>query len=110
MKTKRKTPCGFAAATGFAPVLVLPLGTPETVLAEARGAGYLPVLADDPTKVAVVLPSTRHAGDDLIMSALHGLAATHSTSERSRMVEELHRRMLAREAHSTKDQATANPK
>jgi hypothetical protein len=90
------------APTGYAPVLVVPTNTPAEVLEELRAAGYVPVTASDPSKVVVITPCSRIIGDDLLMSAMHGLAGEHASNERSRMMLELFRRMKAREAHTDK--------
>jgi|ERR1017187_6819811 hypothetical protein len=97
MSKKRNVQRGLAPATCYAPLLVLPTTTTPENLVEIRNAGYVAVLCDSPEKVVVVMPQTRMAGDDLLMSALHGLAGTCSTAERSKMVEELHRRLLKTE-------------
>jgi len=62
--------------SGYAPVLVMPLNTAPETVAEARGCGYLPVLADDPTKVVLILPGreARMSGD-VMLSAMTALAS-----------------------------------
>ena len=98
MSKKRNVQPGLAPATCYAPLLVLPTTTTPENLAEIRKAGYVAVLSDNPEKVVVVMPHTRMAGNDLLMSAMHGLCdSSLSNTERSKMVTELHRRLLKSE-------------
>ena len=81
-----------APSTSYAPLIVLPTTTTPENLAEIRKAGYVAVLSDNPEKVVVVMPHTRMAGNDLLMSAMHGLCSSvYSNDERGKMVTELHR-------------------
>jgi len=59
-------------------------------------AGIVSVEADDPTKVVCVVPGAPMCStNDLLMSALIGIAGDSSVAERSRMVTELTRRLKA---------------
>ena len=92
MKTKTK------AAAAIAPIIVLPTLSDPKLLAELRAAGYVPVCCDDPSKVAVIMPHSKMFADDLLMSALYGMSDSMSSTERSRTILELHRRLLSNES------------
>jgi len=79
-------------------IVVLPTSASKKEIAELRAANYIPICCDDPSKVSVLMPVKSIYADDLLMSALHGMSQPHSTNERARMVEEFHRRLLAKEA------------
>jgi hypothetical protein len=78
-------------------IVVLPTSASKKEIAELRAANYIPICCDDPSKVAVLMPVKSIYADDLLMSALHGMSALHSTNERAKMVEEFTRRLLAKE-------------
>jgi len=94
--TKRKGQRLLPAAPCYAPLVILPTSTTPEELVKLKDAGYVTLCCDAPEKVKVVLPQTL-ASDDLLMAAMHGLAGTCSSNERSKMVEELHRRLLKKE-------------
>lgn len=79
------------------PIIVVPIQTSAGTLADLRKAGYVPLLCDDPQKVALITGGGRISGDDLLMSAMHALSSGGTTdngeSLRSKMVLELNRRM-----------------
>jgi hypothetical protein len=83
----------------YAPLVVLPATTEAETVAAVRGAGYVCVLCDDPTKVKVILAGSDVVGGDLLMSALTGLCSQYAgDSSKSAMVVELWKRMKEREA------------
>lgn len=94
---KPKAKAGFAGAQGYAPLVVLPTVTAPETVQDVRSAGYVPILCDEPEKVKLVMGQGEVGGSDLLMSAMYGISGTVSERERSKMVEELYRRMLKRE-------------
>ena len=99
-KRKPEDDAALAPSNGYAPILVMPLNTAPETVAEARGCGYLPVLADDPTKVMLVLPmqQTRISGD-VMMAAMTALTCErfHLSDAQSSFVMELQKRLLKHE-------------
>lgn len=80
-----------------APLLLLPTSTSPEVLQAVRDAGYVPIPTDEPDKVKLVLGCSAIGHNDFLMSALYGISGGTSTVERSKMVEELYRRLLKAE-------------
>ena len=78
-------------------IVIVPTSASKKEIAELRAANYIPICCDDPSKVSLMMPVKSIYADDLLMSALHGMSAPHSTQERAKMVEEFHRRLLAKE-------------
>jgi len=97
MKTKTHTKLEgrrlLPEARCYAPLVVLPTSTTPEQLEQIRAAGYVTVCSDDPSKVVVVLPQTRIAGDDMLMAALYGLESDGCTSPKQKFVSELYRRL-----------------
>lgn len=81
------------------PLVIVPENTPETTLKEIRSAGYVPIPCDDTDKVVLLQNhSAPFQPNDLLMSALYGMSDTGlSSTERSRAMLELYRRLKARE-------------
>ncbi len=77
-------------------VLVLPTNTDEVTMKAARASGYLVIPCDDPSKVAMLSPSSVIASDDLLMSAMHAVKRCGYNGAEF-FVEELYRRMKIRE-------------
>lgn len=79
------------------PIIVVPVATSAGTLSDLRKAGYVPLLCDEPGKVALITGGGRICGDDLLMSAMHAITKASNVSSgesvRSEMVMELHRRM-----------------
>ncbi len=77
------------------PIIVVPVATSAGTLSDLRKAGYVPLLCDDPQKVALITGGGRVTGDDLLMSAMHALQSGRMNGDefRSDMVRELWRRM-----------------
>ncbi|SRR5216683_5841736 len=102
-KPKPEGDGALAPADGYAPILVMPPDTAPETVAEARGHGYLPVLADDPRKVVLVFPTheTRISGD-VMLSAMTALASGryHLSDAQSAFVVEFQRRLLKHEVGS----------
>lgn len=90
------------ATKAVRPVIVVPIATPDATLNELRQAGYVPVQWNDPEKVVVKTLEASFDGHDLLMSAMYGLSVDHASHERSRMVQELHRRLLVKESKRAK--------
>lgn len=92
-----------AEGVGQAPafqLVVVPLDTASESLAQMRAAGYVPIITDSPEGVKVLMSGNAIIGDDLLMSALHGLMSAHTQTAllmKSKAMEELHRRLKARE-------------
>ena len=104
-KSKTPRPTGKAQPgslqpDGYAPVLVMPLNTAPETVAEARGCGYLPVLADDPTKVVLIIQGreARFSGD-VMMAAMTALTCErfHLSDAQIRFVTEFQKRLLKHE-------------
>jgi len=78
----------------------MPLNTAPETVAEARGCGYLPVLADDATKVVLILPGhdTRISGD-VMFAAMKALTCErfHLSDAQIRFVTEFQKRLLKHE-------------
>ncbi|MEM6911073.1 MAG: hypothetical protein AAF555_05765 [Verrucomicrobiota bacterium] len=109
MKSETKTNNGGGSGSSPSaclPILALPSDTDEKTVAECRAAGYLPVLTDSPDSVRVILPGSQVQSSDLLMAALAGLCCHPQADGKRTMVEELHRRLKARES-SANDQRVA---
>jgi len=97
---KTKGSARLAPVSGYAPVLVMPLNTAPETVAEARGCGYLPVLADDPNKVVLILPGREgRMSGDVMLSAMTALASDrfHLSDAQCAFVREFQRRLLKHE-------------
>lgn len=79
------------------PILVLPIGTPAECIAEARFAGYLPILCDDPAKVRIVNHAESADRHDMLMAAMAGLTMPGSDTNKCRFFHELYARIKASE-------------
>jgi len=92
------------AGGGVMQIVVFPRGQLTAQDKKAlRAAGVVPVEADNPKEVVVVLPLAESADmvspSDMLMSALKAVV---EGSETARFARELHRRMVEREASQQK--------
>lgn len=101
MSKNSKAGAGLAAASGYAPLLILPTDTPTGTVDDVRAAGYVPVLTDEPDKVKLVLAGSEISGSDMLMAAMHGLNSYTGFGDldkpKTQFLLELHRRLLKRE-------------
>lgn len=81
-------------------VVVFPRGQLSDMDREVMmGAGIIAVEADDPKAVVTILPGTAVVGaDDLLMSAFSAIDSDGGTYVGKAFIEELYRRLKAREA------------
>lgn len=97
MSKNRKAGAGLAAASGYAPLLILPTNTPPETVKDIRAAGYVPVLTDEPDKVKIIMSHSEVSGGDMLMAAMHGLVTGGYTPPKENFVKELYARMQKRE-------------
>lgn len=77
-----------------------------------RAAGVVPIEADEPKAVVVVVPLVDHAGmvepNDIMMSLLNAVAQGYDSASKEFVVE-LRRRLVARERATDSPAATPRP-
>ena len=78
------------------PIIVVPIATSAGSLADLRKAGYVPLLCDDPSKVALVTAGGNISGSDMLVAAMQAMTFKDSMDAdeiRATFMRELYRRM-----------------
>ncbi len=78
------------------PILILPRNVSGPSIIEARNAGYLVIVSDEPDKIKLVTGHSEVSGGDLLMAAMAGVR-DNSLNAKSVFVNELYDRLRARE-------------
>ena len=95
MTTEKNDSGAGVPSDGLLTVLVLPRATPRKTVREAKAKGFLTVLCDDPSKVALIAPRIMTGADDMLLCALEAMQGPHSTAERAKFTESLYRILTA---------------
>jgi hypothetical protein len=93
------------------PLLVVPSTTGQEVLKQIHQAGYLPLPCDHPDAIRLLSSHSPISGDDLLMSAMHGVVSCGQFDNHMEVfAKELYRRMRENEkTNIAKEEASDDP-